>query len=121
MPIYRKADGWPKDKSRGNVYRQLPAAPGVYLMVFRGGPSAYVGSSVNMHDRLRSHLREMRGGKFAGGNGRYEPADVVVKILEHVDDPALLEELEKKHIKIAAKTYTLVNRIRPGRARKGAR
>lgn len=115
MPQYRKLAGWPVDKSRANIYRALPKSPGIYMIRFRSDRRAYVGSSVNVSARLRAHLLEICNGKYCDDSHCYSPDEIEVVVLETVDDPAHLETLERQYIQKLSATFTLLNKIKPGR------
>lgn len=93
----RKADRKPRWET--DVCSQLPSTPGIYIIWFEGHYRAYIGQSINIAKRVRTHLYEIQA--FKNHNMRYD-LDALGRGALRV---ATLEEVSRGDDLAAAENY----------------
>lgn len=88
----QKQDSWAQ-----SIYKSLPESPGIYLMRCAGSERYYVGGSVNIQKRVRTHLTEIKSISQHPMHSdliTYGAASFSVEVLELVDDSSQLAAKE---------------------------
>ena len=90
----------PREFRRGDRWRtitdprDLPCEPGVYAFTNKAGVF-YIGSTVNLRQRVRGHISSDREGRFVGCSIRFKVCDY----------PLFIEERLVKRLKPAGNKY----------------
>lgn len=101
MSNSERAKRW-REKNAGvqwakNLYKGLPAKPGIYQLTCKRTGMHYVGASNNIHTRIKQHLYKISKDEHPMSEDvlDYGVETLAVKVLEIVDDENILRDREQ--------------------------
>jgi DnaD/phage-associated family protein len=104
MSNSERARRWREKNNKTNwaseLYKGLPASPGIYRILCTETGRSYIGATNNIHTRVKQHLYLIAKDEHPMAEDilDYGPECISISILEHIEDESLLSKKEGEWI-----------------------